>query len=161
MPGAASLKGTYVVFWKCSCILQPNYRMKKSIRPIFLYEISFSYVGIHVTEKATTSATYSTLKFSDSLKKYTDFCRLTWKFSPRGKRVSLGFNHIWSKTLSFLPDNSRSSFIPRALGGLVGVVCLKRNSTQGWNVRSNSSRSRTFLMLHSPSSNRALRVSWR
>ena len=161
MPGAASLKGTYVVFWKCSCILQPNYRMKKSIRPIFLYEISFSYVGIHVTEKAKTCATYLTLKFSDSLKKYTDFCRLTWKFSPRGKRVSLGFNHIWSKTLSFLPDNSRSSFIPRALGGLGCVVCLKRNSTQGWNVRWNSSRSRTFLTLHLPSSNRALRVSWR
>lgn len=37
-------------------------------------------------------------------------CLLSWKFSSRWYGVFLGFNHIWSETLSFLPENFRFSF---------------------------------------------------
>lgn len=115
-------------FLKCSCILQPNYRMKKSIQPIFLLEISFSNARTYPSCKLKSSASHSTFKFSNNEKKYTDFYWLTWKFSPHWKRVSLGFNHIWSKTLSFLPDNLRPSLVLCPLNcSLIVVACEKKN----------------------------------
>lgn len=53
-------------------------------------------------------------------------CLLSWKFSSRWYSVFLGFNHIWSETLSFLPENFRFSFALCPLFCLLPIAVFVR-----------------------------------